>query len=37
MSRHTYVKNMNLDDELDDFDDDEEYGDDGAGEDGNNL
>ena len=31
MSRHGYVKNMRLDDELDDFDDGE-YDEEGAGE-----
>ena len=30
MSRHKIVKNMDLDDELDDFDGGEDYADDGA-------
>lgn len=32
MSRHKLVKNLDLDDELDDFDGGEEYADDGAAE-----
>lgn len=32
MSRHKLVKNMDLDDEMDDYDGGEEYADDGAGE-----
>ena len=32
MSRHKLVKNMDLDDEMDDYDGGEEYADDGAAE-----
>jgi hypothetical protein len=34
MSRHKLVKNLDLDDELDDYDGGEEYGDDGVGGEG---
>ena len=34
MSRHKLVKNLDLDDELDDFDGGEDYDDDGAGDEG---
>lgn len=34
MSRHKLIKNLDLDDELDDFDGGEDYEDDGAGGEG---